>query len=271
MLSIQRDRGWAAVPAVSGRRTHHSRKVWSRHLSITLAAGLCALGVLGLQARLGSQPAIPLDPAIPNESVLIARGLSGVPAARQPHTPIAVDRVVADGAATYVQFHLLASPAPHADYVPELFDDSGTFVNADGRGSALMPQWALPVLARVPVSALPSWLPWRPPVVLRGVATLGALPPTARAAVLYFQNGETVRVPLDLGALRRSHVYQGPLVRQGALAIQISTARDVGLTVDYAPIGVMRRVTLTDAQEHVIPLHLVATNCSAMACRVAWA
>jgi hypothetical protein len=248
-------------------------------LSITLAAGLCALGFLGsVQVRPGGQPAIPLDPAIPNESVLIARGLSGVPAPHQPNTPIAVDRVIADGTATYVQFHLLAPPAPHADYVPELFDNSGAFVNADGRSSALTPQWALPILARVPVSALPSWLPWRPPVVLRGVAILGALPLTAHAAVLYFQNGETVRVPLDLSALRRSRVYRGPLVRQGELAMQISTARDTGLTVDYAPLGVMRRVTLTDAHGRMVPLRLVVTDCSgprvtgsALACRGMWA
>src|SRR5581483_9471275 len=58
----------------------------------------------------------------------------------------------------------------------------------------------------------------------------------------------------------------------------ISTARDMGLTVDYAPIGVMRRVTLTDAQKHVVPLRLVATDCSgprvtgsALACRGVWA
>ncbi len=47
---------------------------------------------------------VPLDPRIPHEAALIARGLSGAPAPGQPNSPIAVDRVVTDGASTYVQF-----------------------------------------------------------------------------------------------------------------------------------------------------------------------
>jgi hypothetical protein len=84
---------------------------------VALGAGVGALFVAlavaaGVQARMASQPTIPLDPAIPNAQVLIARGLAGVPSRNQPTYPIAVDRVVTDGAATYVQFRITGSLAP---------------------------------------------------------------------------------------------------------------------------------------------------------------
>jgi len=50
-------------------------------------------------------PGVPLDPGIPNEQAVIAAGLSGAPGPGQPTRPFAVDRVLVDGAATYVQYH----------------------------------------------------------------------------------------------------------------------------------------------------------------------
>src|SRR5207253_1720647 len=83
-----------------------------------------------------------------------------------------------------------------------------------GGGAGLSPAgWTLP---------LPSWVPWHPPVVRRGYAILGPLPPTARAAVLRFMNGETVRVPLNLTALRQRRAYSGPLVQRNGLQFQVA-------------------------------------------------
>jgi len=98
---------------------------------------------------------VPLDPGIPNEQALIARGLSGVPGPGQPASPIAVDRVVTDGAATYVQFHTIRSLGRLSDVLPQLSDDSGVPANYGGSASTGdgTPAWA---------RLLPTWFPWRP-------------------------------------------------------------------------------------------------------------
>jgi len=72
-------------------------------------AGLLLLFVAAAAgAALTARPTstgLALDPNIPNERALIALGLSGAPGPGEPTHPIAVDRVLVDGAATYVQFH----------------------------------------------------------------------------------------------------------------------------------------------------------------------
>jgi hypothetical protein len=69
-------------------------------------AGLVLLSILVGSALLGArvltQPTVPLEPHIPNEQMLIAQELSGTPGPNQAAWPIAVDRVLVDGAATYV-------------------------------------------------------------------------------------------------------------------------------------------------------------------------
>jgi len=95
---------------------------------------------------------------------------------------------------------------------------------------------------------------------MRAVAMLDPLPLTARAAVLRFgvgnRNGETVRVPLTLAALRRVRPYAGPLVQRAGLQLRVVAARDTGLVLGYAPFGYMRDgdVTLTDARGQTVPL-----------------
>jgi len=141
---------------------------------------------------------VPLDPNIPNEQALIDAGLSGVPAPRQPTSPIAIDRVLLDGAATYVQYHIAGPHAPQGDPTPTLTDDQGVQVTGDtSSGVSSTTDWLLPF-------SVPAWLPWRPPTVRRGYIILPPLPPTARAAVLQFGApggpvgpgaGETIRVP----------------------------------------------------------------------------
>jgi len=226
---------------------------------------------------------VPLDPNIPNEQLLIARGLSGVPGHGQPAAPIAVDRVVTDGAATYVQFHSTVPLGKDFSAIPDLYDDKGTLINYGGEGSYT---GGISLWARL----LPPWFPWHPPArPLHGVATLGPLPPTARAAVLRFfiTNGgtsgrpatETVRVPLNLAALRQQRAYAGPLVQRAGLQLRVAAARDTGLVLGFSPFGDTRDVTLTDAQGYAVPLRAVAGGCSVnsftdvapLACRQVWA
>ena len=229
---------------------------------------------------------VPLDPSIPNEQALIARGLSGVPGPGQPTAPIAVDRVVADGATTYVQFHTAPTTAatgpagPPFPPFPDLLDDTGARVNYGGGLHISPPMSAL--LMPVP---LPSWFPWHPPVVTRGVFALGPLPSTTRAAVLRFNStpGETVRVSLNLAALRRVRAYTGPLVQRAGLQLRVAAARDTGLVLGYGlandstSFGDLRGVTLRDAHGHTVPLTMQNGACSSggipdiqLACRSVW-
>jgi len=242
------------------RRSQHRRALL---LSVGLLSLLVAVAAGIALAVRPAAAAVPLDPAIPHEAVLIARGLSGVPGPGQPTAPIAVDRVVTDGATTYVQFHTAPTTAaggpPGLSLFPDLLDDTGAPINYGGglRTSPLMSALPMPL-------PLPSWFPWHPPVVTRGVLALGPLPPTARAAVLRFRfmRGETVRVPLNLAALRRVRAYTGPLVQRAGLQLRVAAARDTGLVLGYGlandstSFGDLRGVTLRDVRGRAVPLTL---------------
>jgi len=259
------------------------------------AALLLLLVAAAAGIALAVQPAaagIPLDPNIPNEQLLIARGLSGVPDPGQPTTPIAVDRVVSDGATTYVQFHTSASLRPGgpfwSSFSPSLSDGARAMPISNWSLSFSSPPSPLPS----PPFPVPSWFPWRPPVVTRGVLVLGPLPPSARAAVLRFDRlglgaatGETVRVPLTLAALRRIPAYTGPLVRRAGLELRVAAARDTGLVLGYelpddltSPVS-LGRVTLRDARGRAVPLAMqLSGGCASggmpdvqLMCRAVWA
>ncbi len=247
---------------------------------LVAAAGAAGMSLALHPAATGAA----LDPRIPNEQILIARGLSGVPASGQPTapiavdrvpasgqptTPIAVDRVLTDSAATYVQFHTTASLGRFPDIIPTLFDDTGALMNYGG-GAVTgdgTPSWA---------RLLPAWFPWRPPPgLLRGVATLGPLPPTARAAVLRFPSSEMVRVPLNLVALRR--VRAGPLVSLVGLNLRVTAARDTSLVLGFSPFGDARGATPVDVRGHVVPLQNEGSECgvdgfvdTGLSCRQVW-
>ena len=261
------------------------------HAPLRGAALLLLLVAAAAGIALAVQPAaagIPLDPNIPNEQLLIARGLSGVPDPGQPTTPIAVDRVVSDGATTYVQFHTSASLRPGgpfwSSFSPSL---------SDGARAMPISNWSLSFSSPPsPPFPVPSWFPWRPPVVTRGVLVLGPLPPSARAAVLRFDRlglgaatGETVRVPLTLAALRRIPAYTGPLVRRAGLELRVAAARDTGLVLGYelpddltSPVS-LGRVTLRDARGRAVPLAMqLSGGCASggmpdvqLMCRAVWA
>jgi len=258
--------------AMMTRRLRAPLRVAGLLLLLVAAAAGIALAVRPTAAG------IPLDPTIPNEQALIARGLSGVPSPGQPTAPIVVDRVVTDGTTTYVQFHSPAALGRLPDVIPMLYDDTGALIN-DGGGASTGTEpldWT---------RFLPPWVPWHPPLgPVHGVATLGPLPPTARAAVLRFQNGETVRVPLNLSALRHVHAYTGPLVSRAGLQLRIAAARDTGLVLGYGlpanpmAFGEVRGVTLRDARGRAMPVTMQSGACTSggglpdvqLACRQVW-
>ncbi len=258
-------------------------------LVLTLVAAAAGIALAARPAVTG----VPLDPRIPHGHLLIARGLSGVPDPGQPAAPIAVDRVVTDGTTTYVQFHTSASATRPggpfwSSFSPRLSDDTGTLVTFNWFLSSSSPQATLPALP-FPV---PSWFPWSPSVVTRGTLVLGPLPPTARAAVLRFDQlgrgvgtGETVRIPLNLAALRQRRAYTGPLVRRAGLELRVAAARDTSLVLGYElpddlTSGVsLGGVTLRDARGRAVPLtEQMSGGCASgglpdvqLACRAVWA
>ncbi len=256
---------------------------------LSVVLGMAVLVAAVAQVWVVSRPTVPLDPAIPHEAVLIARGLSGSPAPGQPDAPVAVDRVVTDGATTYVQFHTASTVAAGGvagpRFFPQLSDETGTLVAFNNWDLRLLPPTpALPL-------PLPSWFPWRPPTVTRGVLLLGPLPLTARAAVLRFATtgplataGETVRVPLNLAALRRVRAYAGPLVQRAGLQLHVAAARDTSLVLGYGlpddltSLVSLGGVTLRDARGRTVPLMRQSDACASgglpdvqLVCRQVWA
>jgi len=157
------------------------------------------MALAGVSVLIGIQiwtnpPAALLDPSIPNEQMLIDRGLSGVPLQDQPTQPATVDRVLVNEVATYVQYHTSGPINPGANVLLTLSDDRGHIIDRGAQLIARPPSKALP---------LPAWFPWHPPVIQRYVAVLKPLPATAHAAILRFPLvSEIVLIPLRLQALK---------------------------------------------------------------------
>jgi len=128
-----------------------ARRPTDRVLGVVVGVVLFAVAGTAVPLALyPGQSTPPLDPAIPNERLLIARGLSGRPAPGQPISPIAVDRVVTDGATTYVQFHTTTALGTSLDPSPSLSDDRGAVVNY-GSSTGISPSgWE---------RFLPPWFP----------------------------------------------------------------------------------------------------------------
>ncbi len=237
-------------------------------------------------------PGVPLDPGIPNEQALIAAGLSGAPGPGQPTRPFAVDRVLVDGAATYVQYHrsgpALAPGVGGMAAFPSitLVDEHGNQLTAGGSGgsSSAVPAWPLPV-------PLPAWFPWRPPLVQRGYYIFDApLPLTTRLVVVHLatfsRRGppialETVRIPLDLRALGRQPVAHPRTSRtltaaHGlSLSVSVDEISNAHLILEYAPMGAPRPASLTSATGRPLPLTSLGSGCggptnSGLPCRAIW-
>jgi len=203
------------------------------HARVPLFIASLLLGAVCGGVALLSQPvrtAVPLDPHIPNEQALIDLGLSGTPGSGQPTQPIGVDRVLVDGAATYVQYHLSVSGSQTAPFLT-LSDDQGATVARGGYdGFTSSSDWSFPF-------PLPAWAPWPPRTIQRRYVILAPLTATAHAAILQFNilgisgassRPETVRVPLDLRALtRRRIVHPNTRVRARGLTL---TVQDLSFT-----------------------------------------
>lgn len=245
-------------------------------LLVAAAAGIALL------AR-PAAPAIALEPGIPNEQALIDAGLSGTPDPGQPASPYVVDRVLADRAATYVQYHLAhpLPPPPPPNSRPaaagspvmafsgpvDVSSDQGGVANVGGSGGFhASDNWPFPF-------ALPAWSPWRPPVVWRGYWIAGALPPTARVAVVHFMNpqgtgaGETVRVPLDLRALARRGVALSPATARArglTLTLQEADFTHITYTYDLPPNGnaYAPRLRLVGRGGHTVSVRDIGNSCS---------
>jgi len=224
--------------AMTAQRPHRLR-------TLLLGAALLLLLVaaaagLALAARPTTVAVAPLDPNIPNEQALINAGLSGTPGPGQPAAPVVVDRVLVDGAATYVQFHLTGRGAQPNYPTFTLSDDQGDAVTGGSSGTIDPTGWALPF-------PLPAWVPWRPSTTWRGVDILGPLPATAHAAMLQFTipgsltrltTYKTIRVPLDLRALaRRRVVHPHTIVRATSLTLTVQDLDFTHLTYTYALPG----------------------------------
>ena len=102
-----------------------------------------ALLVISVTMRPTAAP-VPLDPAIPNERALIAAGLSGTPGPGQPALPVAVDRVVVDGAATYIQYRIIQPLGTVDNLTPGVTDDRGRSSNVGSR-AILVPDDGYPM------------------------------------------------------------------------------------------------------------------------------
>jgi len=267
-----------------------------RRLPLRAAALLLVLVALAAGVALAvhpSPPGVPLDSGIPNEQALIDAGLAAVPGPGQPTRPVAVDRVLVDGAATYVQYHMPA-PGPSGTPgfpFPTLTADRGAPVTVDFSGGvSSMSDGTFPV-------PLPAWLPWHPPTVRRGYLILPPLPPTARAAVLHFGApggppgpgaGETVRVPLGPRTRLLSRVaYPGTTAHAAGLTLTLRTLGPAHLTYADAPPGGARSPAslsssfssfsattpggaapnpdgqLTDRAGHPLPTVTLRTTCAA--------
>jgi hypothetical protein len=208
---------------------------------------------------------IPLDPNIPNERALIALGLSSSPAPGQPTRPIVVDRVLIDGAATYVQWHAPDLAPIHGQFGPQISDGRGTALVGGSVAAGVQPAWSWPI-------PLPSWVPWHPPTVVRGSAILGPLPATARLAILhwaYTTPPETVRVPLDLRTLAaRRTSHPGTRASVAGLTLTLHDLAFTHLTYAYvlppnisASSAFAPSAWLSDAHGRRLPAMFIGSGC----------
>jgi len=251
--------------------THlHVQRLRAALLGAALLLLLVAAAVgLALAARPTTAAVAPLDPNIPNEQALINAGLSGTPGPGQPAAPVVVDRVLVDGAATYVQFHLTGHGG-QPDYPTfTLSDDQGDAVAGGSNGTVPSSDAALPF-------PLPAWVPWRPSTIWRGVDILGPLPATAHAAVLQFTipgsltsltTYKTIRVPLDLRALARRRVANpNTTVRAASLTLTVQDLDFTHLTYTYALPGnsdaFAARPQFVNSSGRVVSMIEIRSECS---------
>jgi len=257
---------WDDAASRQDRKGHHMKRsriaLLVACLLLLLVAAATSLALLAPPVAVGAS----LDPNIPHERALIDAGLSGTPGPGQPAVPVAVDRVLVDGAATYIQYRIIQPLGTIDDLSPALTDDRGTTLNVGSSGFLSPPSLTLPF-------PLPAWLPWRPMVNRRAVTIIDApLPATARAAVLRFDGPgahETVRDPLDLRVLaHRRLAYPRTTTRAAGLTLTLQDVSFTHLIYTYAsppngaPTFVPARLLLTDGAGHAVDVVTIGGECA---------
>lgn len=251
---------WVASAILLGRR----RPRWRRLGALTGAVLLCdAL----LTAIVISTVPNPAPMAIPEQARLAAAGLCFRPSPYLAPSPLIVDRLCADRAATYVQYHIPDAPS-FGDPFPVLYDQ---------RSHYLFGITPYPLVSCRPCSGftgaqgsgtLRHFTPWRP--VEQGLAQFAPLDAGAHTAVLRIGNGaEIVRIPLRLASLKRLGGGAHPFIVVRAHGVTINLVRVLrglstsvlDLTIDATPAVLARMqllgpgaVTLADARGRDVPL-----------------
>ncbi len=234
---------WLAVVVLRGHRRRRWRRIGAGAATLaTLDGGLLLLVAATIPHGAASTDALPA--LVPNAQALVAASLTGRPAPGQPGQPVAVDRVLVDTTATYVQYHIPDMPHEGRPTVA-LFDDAGHSYQGGSGSSGYRP--------------IDQLLPWRPPE--QHLDQFAPLRPEAHAAVLRFSlDGrvvETVRVPLALGALRLAGRTRHPGVTtsaRGFRATLVEVTRGVAvshLTYTFDPRPGLVRVGQGVSSEEV--------------------
>ncbi len=211
---------WVSIVTVRG----HRRRRWHRvGVGATIVALLDSALFLLVAATFphGTTRTDALPALVPNGRALVVAGLTGQPAPGQPRRPVTVDRVLADTTATYVQYDIPDVPHDGRPLVA-LFDDRDRAYTSGADSSSYRP--------------IDQLMPWRPPEA--HLAQFAPLHPDARAAVLRFsvdgQVIETVRVPMNLGALRLASRVIHPNVTTTSRAVTVAvTAVTRGVVVSH--------------------------------------
>jgi hypothetical protein len=222
-----------------------------------LIAGI-ALAMVVLLAR-AMQPVAPVDPNVPFGADLAAAGLSWSPAAGARQDQGIVERVLMDGAATYLQFSVAGyAGAPPDLPAPRLNAEGDAWVNAASGLQADGPTRSF--------GFLPGWFPVKRTWIWHFVATYPGIPPLdARTLEVTFEGGEQVTVPVDLHALRRLTVWHPrALARADGLVFTVDAvgARFITGTMDWLSAGsptVLDAVLLVAGQR--VPLPVIGGTC----------
>jgi len=225
---------WVARAVIGGRWT---RRRGRRVVAVGVAFALDAILILPLHTILAPgapHPAYGKTAPVLDDARFIEDGTIGQPASNQPSRPVAVDRVLADGAATYVQYHI--ADVPHdGQPTPALVDDRGDLYAVD----------VVPAVVMTPEEFVRQMMPWRAPV--QELATFPPLRPGVRSVALRFTDRlsrvvQTVRVPLNHPA--------GP----GPLTVRVVSTRDATMTLHMAwGIATIRLTLSTMVHRQLVP------------------
>lgn len=258
---------WVAISGLRGQLSRSDgRTIAAMALMIALDAAL-ALPLFTILSPSAPRPAYgeptpALDPAR-----FVAGGITGRRAPDQPSRPVTVDRVLVDGTATYVQYHIV--DVPHdGQPTPGLTDDRG------GRYAVAV----APQVVMTPEEFARQMMPWRAPV--RELASFPPLRAGVRSVTLRFVDRlsrpvQAVRILLSRPVNRWPMTTRTAGTSEVAMAVGltwgVATVRlDLHATVDRrsVPAGGLSRM-LPNGPLATVRGHPIETLNSDTACRAA--